>query len=205
MKRQKEQSNTNLDESEKKSSCDKPKRRRQSQQRAQLEAFEEDAQEIAALLQAQAQDQAQVRAIAQVKGNEEGEMECRRLERFRYHKEGTHIMQRQMMEKPLMDHSVSIIGNTGTRMQRQGLVEHVYGHGLMDHNDNNSTENGATDGPSASHAHVPMVGDRAGGSLPQSHVVTNMDVDVDDRIWLAPRQRRVSRIGSDFQATLPNP
>ncbi len=151
MKRQTEQNST--DES-------KRRRQTQAQAQAQLEAFEEDAQEIAALLRAQAGQNGGSGANVDTSSGE-----CVQLG----------------------GDNVTAVTVGGRNHSNEELPPPVH-HGA---NGNGNVE-----------AIIPPA-PPGNVVLPQSQNAADSDDDMDNRIWLAPSQRRVPRVGNEFQVSLP--
>ncbi len=161
MKRHTDQNHAGADE--------ESKRRRQLQtqtQAQQLEAFEEDAQEIAALLRAQA---------GQNRGSGEDSGE-------NVQEGGDNVV-------------TTTVGSSNHISQQLHVHVHVppsVHHGVL-HGNRNAAAIIPAAPPRNSHA----------GALPQSQSAADSDGDEDDRVWLAPSQRRVSRVGNEYQVSLP--
>jgi hypothetical protein len=170
----------------------------------QIEAFQQDAEEIKALLQGQQQQQQQ----HQASGTEGVNQDDAPLEQQGMGQNGSYLL------------APGLIGNRALG----NLEPNIDGDAAGAQNNIFANGDNGRDRP-----HVILQDGRQGRDLPQSQTngtvtaINNQnlrergngpghgnssddDGEADgDNIWLAPRQRRQPRVGNNFQATLPSP
>lgn len=158
----------------------------------QIEAFQQDAEEIKALLQGQQQQQHQASGTEGV--NQDGAP----LEQQGMGENGSYLLAPGLIGNRALGNLEPNIDGVAAGAQNN-IVAHVI---LQDGRQGRDLPQSQTNGTVTAINNQNL---RERGNGPGRGNSSDDDEADGDNIWLAPRQRRQPRVGNNFQATLPSP